>query len=67
MRNLTVNFQNFLKVREIVTKAIEPLRNSENKVVGSSLEADVLIECGANAAIDEAMLKNMKKTLRIYS
>lgn len=61
---LDSEFSKLLKVREIVTKAIEPLRNSENKVVGSSLEADVLIECGANAAIDEAMLKKYEKDLK---
>jgi len=61
---LDSEFSKLLKVREIVTKAIEPLRNSENKVIGSSLEADVLIECGANAAIDEAMLKKYEKDLK---
>jgi len=36
-------FSALLKTREIVAKAIEPLRSSEPKVVGSSLEVDIEI------------------------
>ncbi len=45
-----------LKVREIVTKAIEPLRSS--KIIGSSLEADILIK-GENLEV----LKKYKNEL----
>lgn len=40
---LDEEFSKILKTREIVTKAIEPLRSSENKIVGSSLEVDIFI------------------------
>ncbi len=40
---LEEEYAELLKVREIVSKAIEPLRSSEDKIIGSSLEADVLI------------------------
>ena len=40
---LDEDFTNLLKTREIVAKAIEPLRSSEPKIVGSSLEVDVEI------------------------
>ncbi len=40
---LEEEYGELLKVRETVSKAIEPLRSSEDKIIGSSLEADVLI------------------------
>ncbi len=43
---LEEEFSSLLKVREIVTRAIEPLRNNENKIIGSSLEASVYISGG---------------------
>jgi len=46
---LECEFSELLKVREIVTRAIEPLRSSENKTVGSSLEVGVYIKVGENA------------------
>lgn len=33
-----------LKARETVSKAIEPLRSSDDKIIGSSLEADILLD-----------------------
>ncbi len=41
---LDEEFTQLLKTREIVSKAIEPLRSAEEKVVGSSLEVDILIK-----------------------
>ena len=41
---LEEEFDSLLSVREIVSKAIEPLRSSDDKIIGSSLEADILIE-----------------------
>lgn len=61
---LDVEFFKLLKVREIVSKAIEPLRNSENKVIGSSLEADVLIQCNKGAAVEEELLKKYESDLK---
>ncbi len=61
---LDIEFSKLLKVREIVSKAIEPLRNSENKVIGSSLEADVLIQCNKGAAVDEELLKKYESGLK---
>ncbi len=40
---LDEEFIELLKTRDIVSKAIEPLRSSEPKVVGSSLEVDIII------------------------
>ena len=40
---LDEEFSKLLKTREIVSKAIEPLRSSEPKIIGSSLEADIII------------------------
>ncbi len=40
---LDKEFEALLKTKEIVTKAIEPLRAAEPKVVGSSLEVDIVI------------------------
>ena len=61
---LDEEFSKLLKLREIVTKAIEPLRSSEDKIIGSSLEADVLIQCGKDAFIDENMLKKYESDLK---
>ncbi len=51
-------YTELLKVREIVSKAIEPLRSSNEKIIGSSLEADVLIKGG-----NEALLKKYEDEL----
>ena len=40
-----------LKIREIITKAIEPLRSE--KTIGSSLEVDVLIESDENNILEK--------------
>ncbi len=41
--SLDEEFSKLLKTREIVSKAIEPLRSSDPKIIGSSLEADIII------------------------
>ena len=41
---LDEEFSQLLKTREIVARAIEPLRSCEPKTVGSSLEVDIIIE-----------------------
>ena len=41
--NLDIDFTMLLKTREIVAKAIEPLRSAEPKIIGSSLEVDIII------------------------
>ncbi len=41
--SLDEEFSKLLKTREIVSRAIEPLRSDEPKVIGSSLEADIII------------------------
>ena len=41
--SLDEEFSKLLKTREIVSKAIEPLRSSDPKIIGSSLEADIVI------------------------
>ncbi len=61
---LDIEFSKLLKVREIVSKAIEPLRNSENKVIGSSLEADVLIQCSKGAVVEEELLQKYGNDLK---
>ncbi len=40
---LDEEFTQLLKTREIVARAIEPLRSGEEKIVGSSLEVDIII------------------------
>ena len=40
---LEAEFSELLKTRDIVSHAIEPLRSGDEKIVGSSLEVDVLI------------------------
>ncbi len=45
---LEEEFSSLLKTREIVARAIEPLRSSEPKVVGSSLEVDIVITSSSN-------------------
>ncbi len=57
-------FSKLLKVREIVSKAIEPLRNNEDKIIGSSLEAAILIECGKDAIVDAALLQKYENDLK---
>ena len=44
--NLDEEFESLLKTREIVARAIEPLRSNEPKTIGSSLEADIVILSG---------------------
>ena len=43
---LDEEFESLLKTREIVARAIEPLRSNELKTIGSSLEADIVILSG---------------------
>ncbi|MBQ8476347.1 class I tRNA ligase family protein, partial [bacterium] len=43
-KELDEEFSSLLKTREIVSKAIEPLRSSDPKIIGSSLEADIIIK-----------------------
>ena len=50
---LDEEFSKLLKTREIVSKAIEPLRSSDPKIIGSSLEADIII---TSKDKDKAML-----------
>lgn len=61
---LDEEFSKLLKVREIVSKGIEPLRSSEEKIIGSSLEADVLIKVENNTFIDEAVLQKYEEDLK---
>jgi len=56
-------FSKLLKVREIVSKAIEPLRSAEDKIIGSSLEADVLLEVKNDSLIDVKTLEKYEKEL----
>ncbi len=56
---LEKEFSELLHVREIVTRAIEPLRNNENKIIGSSLEASVYITGG-----DTSLLQKYKDDLK---
>ena len=42
-----------LKAREVVSKAIEPLRSSNDKIIGSSLEADILISGNNEEILDK--------------
>lgn len=44
--SLENEYMELLKVRETVSKGIEPLRSSDEKIIGSSLEADILITKG---------------------
>ena len=60
---LNTEFSKLLKVREIVTKAIEPLRASDEKIIGSSLEADVLIQAENSTVVDTALLKKYEEEL----
>lgn len=58
---LESEFSELLKLREIVSKAIEPLRASEEKTVGSSLEVAVYIKAENDAVLKkhEADLKDI--------
>ncbi len=58
---LDTEFTALLKTREIVSKAIEPLRSSEPKTIGSSLEADIVIQSGD--AQKSALLEKYKDIL----
>ncbi|MBQ2984440.1 MAG: isoleucine--tRNA ligase [Candidatus Gastranaerophilales bacterium] len=58
---LDEEFTQLLKTREIVSKAIEPLRSSEEKVVGSSLEVDILINSESKAKAE--LLEKYSKLL----
>ena len=62
---LDEEFTQLLKTREIVSKAIEPLRSSEEKVVGSSLEVDILI-ISENKAKAELLEKYSKLLGDLY-
>ena len=42
-----------LKARDVVQKAIEPLRSSNDKIIGSSLEADILISGNNEEILDK--------------
>lgn len=57
---LEAEFTKILKLREIVTKAIEPLR--ADKQVGSSLEVAVYVQGG-----DPELIKNMSQNWLIFS
>ncbi len=56
--SLEEDYSELLYVREIVSRAIEPLRNNQDKIIGSSLEADVLIKGDKNG-----LLKRYEKEL----
>ena len=58
---LDEEFSALLKTREIVARAIEPLRNSEDKIIGSSLEADIVIT--SENAEKQALLEKYKDIL----
>lgn len=46
-------YSTLLKLREIVSRAIEPLRSSEEKIVGSSLEVGVLVQGGEISLLEK--------------
>lgn len=48
---LDEEFSQLLKTREVVARAIEPLRNAEPKIIGSSLEADIVITSNDSAKL----------------
>ena len=48
---LEEEFSYLLKAREVVTKGIEPLRNADEKIIGSSLEASVYISSDNNGLL----------------
>jgi isoleucyl-tRNA synthetase len=56
---LEKDFAELLKAREVVSRAIEPLRNSEEKIIGSSLEACIYI-----SASNELLLKKYEDDLK---
>ena len=55
---LEEEYTKLLKVREAVSKGIEPLRSSDDKIIGSSLEADILLIGG-----EEELLKKYEDEL----
>ncbi len=59
--DLDKEFSALLKTREIAAKAIEPLRSAEPKIVGSSLEVDILIT--SNNEEKSALLKKYSNLL----
>ncbi len=58
---LDEEYSQLLKLREIVSKAIEPLRSGDEKIIGSSLEAGVLIKAESAAA---ALVKKYEDELK---
>ena len=58
---LEKEFGELLKTREIVARAIEPLRSSEPKTIGSSLEADIIIK--SNDKNKSQLLEKYQKIL----
>ena len=58
---LDEEFSKLLKTREIVSRAIEPLRSNEPKTIGSSLEADIIIT--SDDREKTALLKKYSKLL----
>ncbi len=59
---LEQEYGEILKTRDIVSKAIEPLRASEKKIVGSSLEVDIKI-CSTNET-KQALIEKYSKELK---
>ena len=58
---LEKEFSELLKTRDIVSHAIEPLRSGDEKMVGSSLEVDILIQ--SEDADNQKLLEKYKKEL----
>lgn len=61
-KELDEEFSALLKTRDIVAKAIEPLRSGEEKIVGSSLEVDVVIT--SDDAQNQALLEKYQSDLK---
>ena len=59
--DLEKEFGELLKTRDIVSHAIEPLRSGDEKIVGSSLEVDILI-CSENEQ-NQKLLEKYKNEL----
>lgn len=58
---LEKEFGELLKTRDIVSHAIEPLRSGDEKIVGSSLEVDILIH--SDNAQNQELLERYKNEL----
>ncbi len=56
---LEKDFSELLKAREVVSRAIEPLRSADEKIIGSSLEASIYI-----SASDNTLLKKYENDLK---